>query len=320
MRKLEDQTGVQAPSADYPKGRVQDNQTLWQETIVGDIIQFFQKLVGLASITENTLPDNETNDYQLLEALSLFTRELPYRFISDSDATILFNERLIKFTDTSGDSYILTLNDGEFDGDTKIIIYDVPSSGQLTIRDADLSTIFDLYGAESGVIMFRYNLTDDEWKLISASQATDVYPGQVELATSTETQALSDSKKAVTPAGLSSVTGGLLIKVVDIGDWNMDSTEMVSIAHGLTATDIRIVQAYIRADSGVGIDQGSTGFSSSFFSLDIMHVASGAPAGTILGYNSTNVGLFRYPSRLFDSTNFDATSYNRGWIVIWYVP
>ena len=68
MRILADQIGVEAPSTDYIKGRIVDNQTLINEAINGDIVEFFHKMASLASITENELPDNTTNGHQLLQA------------------------------------------------------------------------------------------------------------------------------------------------------------------------------------------------------------------------------------------------------------
>lgn len=75
MRTLATQTGVEAPSADYPKGRTINNSTLWQESIVGDLYQFIQKLVIESGITENDLPDNVSNGYQLIEALDRYIRK-----------------------------------------------------------------------------------------------------------------------------------------------------------------------------------------------------------------------------------------------------
>jgi len=74
MRKLTAAQNVNAPNADYPKGRSRDKTvtepgTIFSEILAGDIIQFFQKLIISASITENDLPDNVTNGYQLFEAL-----------------------------------------------------------------------------------------------------------------------------------------------------------------------------------------------------------------------------------------------------------
>lgn len=73
MRALTAATNIDSPSGDYPNGRVRDLNggagTLLNEVLMGDIIQFFQKLVIDAGISENNLPDNVSNGYQLLEAL-----------------------------------------------------------------------------------------------------------------------------------------------------------------------------------------------------------------------------------------------------------
>ncbi len=76
-RKLTDGTNVQAPDADYPKGKIKDETnpgvsddgTILNEILHGDIVQFFQKLIIDSGITENDLPDNVTNGYQLIDAL-----------------------------------------------------------------------------------------------------------------------------------------------------------------------------------------------------------------------------------------------------------
>lgn len=61
----------------YPNGRIKDNTgagdgTPVNEFIYGDLHEFKDKLMRLASITPNGLPDNETNQYQLIEALRDF--------------------------------------------------------------------------------------------------------------------------------------------------------------------------------------------------------------------------------------------------------
>jgi len=91
MRVLSKIAYVDAPSSDYPAGRIRNADTQANppvtgspivEEIYGDIIQFFQKLASLANITINDLPDNELNDYQLLQALfTLINRSgLSYSF------------------------------------------------------------------------------------------------------------------------------------------------------------------------------------------------------------------------------------------------
>ena len=80
MRQLVNVNNVDVPSSDYPKGRVRDKVgstlgTEYSEILHGDIIQFFQKLIIDGSITENDLPDNVSNGYQLLQALNLKIKE-----------------------------------------------------------------------------------------------------------------------------------------------------------------------------------------------------------------------------------------------------
>ena len=74
MRLLTAVPNTDPGSTDYPNGRVRDKAgvtdgTTGGEVLFGDITQFFQKLVIDAGITENTLPDNVTNGYQLVTAL-----------------------------------------------------------------------------------------------------------------------------------------------------------------------------------------------------------------------------------------------------------
>jgi hypothetical protein len=53
----------------FLNGNIQDNLTLIGEYINQDPIQFFQKLMDIAGLTANDDYDNETNGYQLIEAL-----------------------------------------------------------------------------------------------------------------------------------------------------------------------------------------------------------------------------------------------------------
>lgn len=94
------------------------------------------------------------------------------------------------------------------------------------------------------------------------------------------------------------------VKTVEIGDWDMDATATVSVAHGETYGDIIGVWATVRndADSLRYTITGSSG--------------STVRTGEVSYWDSTNVRLDRRTSGTFDSTNFDSTSYNRGWVYI----
>lgn len=95
------------------------------------------------------------------------------------------------------------------------------------------------------------------------------------------------------------------VKVIDIGNWNMDASANVVVPHNLTLSKIRQVYAEIRSDTGGQLSLEYSGF-------------TGSPAGFIFK-DSTNIILYRQTGDVFDSTNYDASPYNRGWITIWYM-
>jgi hypothetical protein len=105
-----------------------------------------------------------------------------------------------------------------------------------------------------------------------------------------------------------STTTSLNRKLIDIGDWNMDSTGTLNVAHGLTYTKIRGVFGVIRDDAGTNYYPLTTGYD----------IASSMDA-SIYAFDTTNIKLTRKASGFFDSVNFDSTSYNRGWITVEYV-
>lgn len=101
-------------------------------------------------------------------------------------------------------------------------------------------------------------------------------------------------------------TNTLITKVIDIGNWNMDATDQVSVAHGITYGDIRGIQVIIRSDDA-GVN------------YDISYVSTAGALGGGTYASSTNITLSRTTSGFFDNTSFNAPSYNRGWITITYV-
>ena len=92
-------------------------------------------------------------------------------------------------------------------------------------------------------------------------------------------------------------------KVIEIGDWNMDSTANVLVAHGVSWDKIRSISGIIRNDADT-------------FRYPLDYSIT-APAGRCL-LDSTYLRIARTPSGTFDSTDFDSTGYNRGWITIQY--
>ena len=88
----------------------------------------------------------------------------------------------------------------------------------------------------------------------------------------------------------------------------MDATGQVSVAHGLTLSKIRSVNGIIRNDADTF-----------YYSVSSRDIASETAEVQITYIDATNVVLDRAASPgIFDAVAFDSTSYNRGWITIWY--
>lgn len=73
-RSISTLPNIVAPDSDYPDGRLKDKVgsnpgTRVNEAMVGDISQFFSKIMRETGITFNNLPDNEYNENQLFEAM-----------------------------------------------------------------------------------------------------------------------------------------------------------------------------------------------------------------------------------------------------------
>lgn len=96
---------------------------------------------------------------------------------------------------------------------------------------------------------------------------------------------------------------------IPIGDWDMDATANISIPHSLSSTQWKT----IRNISATIIDDADTGYYSIYGESDT------GQRGTIIT-NSTSIQLFRVTGGIFDSTAFNATSFNRGYISFWYNP
>ena len=94
-------------------------------------------------------------------------------------------------------------------------------------------------------------------------------------------------------------------KVIEIGDWNMDATSTATVAHGLTLANIRSIRVIIQNDDGNTVNN--------------LNVDNSTAQGGYWTAGATNVTLSRITSGLYDGVSYDATSYNRGWIVIDYV-
>jgi len=118
---------------------------------------------------------------------------------------------------------------------------------------------------------------------------------------SIETQYLSSAGNSVVD---------LKTKIIEIGDWDMDATQTLSITHSITdPAKIRKVEVQIRPDSAIG---------NGLYDLAFWD-------GTVLGGISyldpstdTTIWLERTLNGFFDSVNFNESPFNRGFITITY--
>jgi hypothetical protein len=152
------------------------------------------------------------------------------------------------------------------------------------------------------------------WKTEQAF-ATETVRGILELATQGETDAGADDARAITALKLKSTSeaigsdsGKLRTKVVNIGDWNMDSTIQINVAHGLTLLKIRAVKVIIINDA-----------SNNMKDLYLFSSTTGAMlGGTIDGMDGTNITISRLTGGDFDNNAYDSTGFNRGYVYIEY--
>lgn len=78
MIKLQSKSNVNAPSIPYPYGSLRDNPgdntgTPVNTVLLGDTMQLMEKIMAESGITPNGLPDNQSNGWQLYEALMKIT-------------------------------------------------------------------------------------------------------------------------------------------------------------------------------------------------------------------------------------------------------
>jgi len=108
-------------------------------------------------------------------------------------------------------------------------------------------------------------------------------------------------------------TGGnstkLAWKVIEIGDWNMDITASVNVAHGLGANWIKIrsISVIIRNDDN-----------DNYFNFESFNVAGAEILDQRITIDNTNITIVRDTDGYFDTAGCDSTSYNRGWVTIAY--
>jgi hypothetical protein len=120
---------VTPPNVDYPRGDIKNNSgandgTPVDRNVYGDIHQFFEKMFAESGLTANNMLDNETNGYQLYEAL--------YTLFGATSSTAL---------GTIAGSPVSVLNISEFEVSKYGKMGSIYFGGAVTIDTADVSNL-----------------------------------------------------------------------------------------------------------------------------------------------------------------------------------
>jgi hypothetical protein len=100
----------------------------------------------------------------------------------------------------------------------------------------------------------------------------------------------------------------LYTTVLNIGDWDMDGNVQKTVTHYLELSKIRNIVATIRNDADT----------LRYVFPSVTTTAGTEVDGFVQFTNSTQITLARRNSGTFDDTDYDSTSYNRGWVKIEY--
>ena len=119
-------------------------------------------------------------------------------------------------------------------------------------------------------------------------------------------------------AGMDAVNALSILTTVNIpiGDWDMSTLASVTIPHAIGAyKKIKKVSVVIISDDDAfGIVKGSYPINS------YVSAATPTPGGSIGRITDTNITLVRTTGGVFDTADFNSTSFNRGFIVVDYTP
>jgi len=96
------------------------------------------------------------------------------------------------------------------------------------------------------------------------------------------------------------------VKFEPIGEWNMFTTATVSFPHGLNHVNIRAVQAVVRRDDNMVY-------------TPLYYSANKANLGGAEYWDSTHVYLERLSGGEYANSSYDSTSFNRGFVILFYV-
>ncbi len=231
--------------------------------------------------------------------------ELENGFDEQVGNTLLINALGVNDVVVNGSPTVTTLVDSQ----TYIFTAPADNTGAMTLKiDSTAALPLKIHHNQA---LASGDIKQDQKVVVVANLADNVYEVQTDLSgvtlngVETLTNKTLTSPVISTPTidGISNIATKLVLntKVLDIGDWNMDATGFVAIAHGLTLSTIRGISLIIRDDTD----------SAYFFNVKSTGIS-------LIDFDATFVSLTRATGGDFDSTVFDAIGFSRGWVTIQY--
>lgn len=112
-RGIQNYPNIKAPDVDYPNGDIRDKTpvlpgTPVDKTVYSDMHQFFAKLLRLAQINANGLPENEYSGFQYIEALKIVSN--PFLYLTGTMSQTGTNPPVISETRNEIGPYLPTRN------------------------------------------------------------------------------------------------------------------------------------------------------------------------------------------------------------------
>lgn len=159
----------------------------------------------------------------------------------------------------------------------------------------------------SGRFVAMADTSLETWEINYSGAAWGTWTRLTDATGNADTATLAAAASSIKETGTGA--GTIRWKIIPIGDWNMYSTQSIQIAHGLTLSKIITIDVIILDDYSSRYPLHGT------FSVE----AGTTPSGSVLSIDSTYVTLGRMEGGLFYGTDFNATSFNRGYITIGYI-
>ena len=291
MKKLENVPTIGAPGSEYLKGYIDPGVTKVSSDIYHDVVETMHKMVGNVGVTENDVKDNETNGHQMLQAIEFMAKSRHYH---DSELTVAVDETL-----TLPATYDIAKVYGVANGGHRLEKIIIPVT-------MPLNNIFSVFIYFVDGVKIERGTTDnciDIGKL-------DVYNiPELTLVEFTKDNSVDELWIPKILWSNSYSKDMIQRKIVILKSWNMDTTATYEMDNDLPDGCLIVgCQATILSDTGV--------------QYPLNCFSSGAVQGGVSGYNLTNgmISFTRLAGGLFDSSDFDDTTINRGYAVIDFIP